>query len=54
MASLNFIKGTLKVRVGQFVGSSWSGKEYIKTFGLATHELRTKLQLDQYSGRRPT
>ena len=32
MASLNFIKGTLKGRVGQFVGSSWRGKEYIKTF----------------------
>ena len=32
MASLNFIKGTLRGRVGQFVGSSWRGKEYIKTF----------------------
>lgn len=32
MARLNFIRGTLRGRVGQFVGSSWRGKEYIKTF----------------------
>jgi hypothetical protein len=28
MAELNFIKG----KVGQFVGSSWRGKDYIKTY----------------------
>jgi hypothetical protein len=32
MAELNFIKGSIKGKVGQFVGSSWRGKDYIKTF----------------------
>jgi hypothetical protein len=32
MATLNFIKGSIKGRVGQFVGSSWRGKDYIKTY----------------------
>jgi hypothetical protein len=32
MATLNFVRGSIKGRVGQFVGSSWRGKEYIKTF----------------------
>jgi hypothetical protein len=32
MARLNFVRGSIKGRVGQFVGSSWRGKEYIKTY----------------------
>jgi len=32
MAELNFVKGTIQGRVGQFVGSSWRGKHYIKTY----------------------
>jgi len=32
MAALNFIKGTVNGRLGVFVGSSWKGKPYIKTF----------------------
>jgi hypothetical protein len=32
MATLNFVRGSIKGRVGQFVGSSWRGKDYIKTF----------------------
>lgn len=32
MASLNFVKGSIRGRVGQFVGSSWRGKDYIKTY----------------------
>ena len=32
MATLNFIRGTIRGRLGQFVGSSWKGKSYIKTF----------------------
>jgi hypothetical protein len=32
MASLNFVKGSIKGKVGQFVGSSWKGIDYIKTY----------------------
>jgi hypothetical protein len=32
MARLNFVKGSIKGRVGEFVGSSWKGTDYIKTF----------------------
>ncbi|MCL2215355.1 MAG: hypothetical protein FWC06_09180 [Treponema sp.] len=32
MATLNFIKGTVRGKIGQFVGSSWKGRSYIKTF----------------------
>jgi hypothetical protein len=32
MATLNFIRGTVRGKIGQFVGSSWKGKSYIKTF----------------------
>ena len=32
MATLNFIKGTIRGKIGEFVGSSWKGKNYIKTF----------------------
>ncbi|MDR3020932.1 MAG: DUF6266 family protein [Treponema sp.] len=32
MATLNFIKGTIRGKIGEFVGSSWRGKSYIKTF----------------------
>jgi hypothetical protein len=32
MATLNFIRGTIRGKIGQFVGSSWKGKNYIKTF----------------------
>jgi hypothetical protein len=32
MARLNFIRGSIKGRVGEFVGSSWKGEDYIKTF----------------------
>jgi hypothetical protein len=32
MASLNFVRGSIKGRVGEFVGSSWKGTDYIKTF----------------------
>ncbi|MDR0707038.1 MAG: DUF6266 family protein [Treponema sp.] len=32
MATLNFVKGSVKGRIGQFVGSSWRGKDYIKTY----------------------
>jgi hypothetical protein len=32
MAQLNFIRGTIRGKIGQFVGSSWKGKSYIKTF----------------------
>ncbi|MDR1232003.1 MAG: DUF6266 family protein [Spirochaetaceae bacterium] len=32
MASVNFVKGSLKGRVGQFIGSSWKGIDYIKTY----------------------
>ena len=32
MATLNFIRGTIRGKIGQFVGSSWRGKSYIKTF----------------------
>jgi hypothetical protein len=32
MATLNFIRGSIKGTVGQFVGSSWRGKDYIKTY----------------------
>jgi len=32
MATLNFIRGTIRGKIGQFVGSSWKGKPYIKTF----------------------
>jgi hypothetical protein len=32
MATLNFVKGVVKGRVGQFVGSSWKGIDYIKTY----------------------
>ena len=32
MASINFVKGTITGKVGQFVGSSWRGIHYIKTY----------------------
>ena len=32
MATLNFIKGSIRGKIGQFVGSSWWGKDYIKTY----------------------
>jgi hypothetical protein len=32
MATLNFLRGSIKGKIGQFVGSSWRGKDYIKTF----------------------
>jgi len=32
MAELNFVRGSIKGKVGQFVGSSWRGKDYIKTY----------------------
>jgi hypothetical protein len=32
MASLNFVKGVIKGKAGQFVGSSWKGIDYIKTY----------------------
>jgi hypothetical protein len=32
MSTLKFVRGSIKGRVGQFVGSSWRGKDYIKTF----------------------
>ena len=32
MARLNFVRGSIKGRVGEFVGSSWKGTDYIKTF----------------------
>jgi hypothetical protein len=32
MATLNFIRGTIRGKIGQFVGSSWKGRSYIKTF----------------------
>lgn len=32
MATLNFIKGSIKGKFGQFVGSSWRGTDYIKTY----------------------
>jgi len=32
MARLNFIRGTIHGKIGQFVGSSWKGKNYIKLF----------------------
>jgi hypothetical protein len=32
MAELNFVRGSIKGKVGQFVGSSWKGIDYIKTF----------------------
>jgi hypothetical protein len=32
MATLNFIKGSFHGKVGQFVGSSWKGKDYIKLY----------------------
>ena len=32
MAELNFVRGTIRGKIGQFVGSSWKGKPYIKTF----------------------
>jgi hypothetical protein len=32
MARLNFVKGSIRGRVGEFVGSSWKGEDYIKTF----------------------
>ena len=32
MARLNFVKGSIKGKIGQFVGSSWRGIDYIKTY----------------------
>jgi hypothetical protein len=32
MARLNFVRGSIKGRVGEFVGSSWKGEDYLKTF----------------------
>jgi hypothetical protein len=32
MATLNFVTGVVKGRVGKFVGSSWKGIDYIKTY----------------------
>jgi hypothetical protein len=32
MAILNFVRGSIIGKVGQFVGSSWKGKDYIKTY----------------------
>jgi hypothetical protein len=32
MAELNFIRGSIKGKIGQLVGSSWRGKDYIKTY----------------------
>jgi hypothetical protein len=32
MARLNFVRGSIKGRVGEFVGSSWKGEDYIKTY----------------------
>jgi hypothetical protein len=32
MATMNFLRGSIKGKIGQLVGSSWRGKEYIKTF----------------------
>ena len=32
MASLNFVRGSINGRVGEFFGSSWKGTDYIKTF----------------------
>ena len=31
-ARLNFVKGSIKGRVDEFVGSSWKGTDYIKTY----------------------
>jgi hypothetical protein len=32
MATLNFIRGSIKGKLGDIVGSSWRGKDYIKTY----------------------
>lgn len=32
MASLIFVRGSIKGRVGEFIGSSWKGTDDIKTF----------------------
>jgi hypothetical protein len=32
MATLNFIRGTIKGKLGKTVGSSWRGKDYVKTY----------------------
>ena len=32
MATLNFVRGEVKGKVGQFVGSSWRGQAYLKTY----------------------
>ncbi|MDR1326562.1 MAG: hypothetical protein LBK00_11050 [Treponema sp.] len=32
MATLNFLRGSIKGKLGQLVGSSWRGKGYIKTY----------------------
>jgi len=33
MAKLDLLRGTIRGRFGQFVGSSWKGKHYVKLFG---------------------
>jgi hypothetical protein len=37
MATLSFAGGSIKGRVGQFVGSSWRGKDYIKMYTPPTY-----------------
>jgi hypothetical protein len=32
MATLNLLRGSIKGKLGDIVGSSWRGKEYVKTF----------------------
>jgi hypothetical protein len=32
MATLNFLRGSIKGKLGDIVGSSWRGKDYIKTY----------------------
>jgi hypothetical protein len=55
MATLNFIRGSIKGRVGQFVGSSWRGKDYIKTFTPPSNpqDCGAGSSKDDFSTRRP-
>jgi hypothetical protein len=32
MATLNFLRGSIKGKLGDIVGSSWRGKDYVKTY----------------------
>jgi len=44
MATINWIKASLRGRLGEIVGSSWRGKPYVKTY-TKPHDPKTPKQM---------